>query len=57
MRVQASNLVQQRMGGGGGGGGPSAVVTLTDENFDKEVGSDKKVTDAACCQYPEAAPA
>jgi len=34
---EASNLVQQRMGGGGGGGGPSAVVTLTDENFDKEV--------------------
>jgi protein disulfide-isomerase A6 len=35
---EVSNLVQQRLGGGGGGpSGPSAVVTLTDENFDKEV--------------------
>lgn len=35
---EVAAIVQARLGGGGGGAsGPSAVVTLTDENFDKQV--------------------
>jgi len=34
---EVANIVQTRLGGGGSSAGPSAVVTLTDDNFDKEV--------------------
>jgi protein disulfide-isomerase A6 len=34
---EAASIVQARLGGGSGGGASSASVTLTDENFDKEV--------------------
>jgi len=34
---EAASVVQTRLGGGGGAGSSSASVTLTDENFEKEV--------------------